>query len=77
MHYVSLHSALELARISVLHALTIIAAEVESNVHIDSCTSLIRYATGIDSLLIAAKGAQAPHMDSARIMAESEEGVII
>ena len=57
--------------------LTIIAGKIESNIHIHNCSSLIRYATSIDSFLITAKGAETPYMDSSRIMSEGKEGVIL
>ena len=56
--------------------LTIAAAKVESNIHIHGSSSLIWYATGVDSLLIAAKATYAPDLDSSRIMVtEGEERV--
>ena len=55
--------------------LTIIAAKVESNIHVHSSPSLIWYATGIDSFLIAAKAAYTPNLDGSRTMAEGEEGI--
>ena len=55
--------------------LTIAGAKIESNIHIHGSSSLIWYATGVDSLLIAAKVTYAPDLDSSRTMAEGEERV--
>ena len=55
--------------------LTIAAAKVESNIHIHSSSSLIWYATGVDSLLITVKATNAPDLDSSRTIAEGEERV--
>ena len=57
--------------------LTIAAAKVESNIHTHGSSSLIWYATGVDSLFIAAKATNAPDLDSSRTIAEGEERVTV
>ena len=60
---------MEITKTYAIQLVSLIAAKVESNIHIDSCPSLIRYATGIDSLFTVTKVTYTPNLDGSRTMA--------